>query len=161
MENEVKERDELIEMLGIHFEQFHNIPPLAARIFSTLVISCRERGLTFDEIVAKTAASKSSVSTNLNLLLKMDKITFYTITGDRKKYFKPNSLANRIKNHLKILESEKNIFKAVRDYEKQTQTNMLSHKEDQGIIIYREYLNNFEQLLKKSIIAIEKIENTN
>lgn len=31
--NAEKEKEELIELFGIHFEKFHMLPPLAARIF--------------------------------------------------------------------------------------------------------------------------------
>lgn len=161
MKNDVKTKDELIEMLGVHFEQFHHLPPLASRIFGILLIDGKTKGLSFDEVLAITEASKSSVSTNLNLLLRIGKITFYTKKGDRKKYFKPNNLSNRIKNHLLILESERNIFKAVQEYEKRNNIKLQNEIDEKGLKIYSNYLNHFEQLLKKSIKDLEKSEQTN
>jgi len=73
---------------------------LAARIIGTLIIDGCKTGLTFDELVEKMQASKSSISTNLNLLQKMDKIFYFTKVGDRKKYFKAAPLSERINNFL-------------------------------------------------------------
>ncbi len=72
-----KEREELIEMFGIHFELLYNLPPLGSRILGLLIIDGCKTGLTFEEIVEKLGASKSSISTNLNLLLKMDKLLHF------------------------------------------------------------------------------------
>ena len=69
-----EEKQELIEMFGVHFEQLYNIPPLASRILGTLIIDGCKSGLTFEELVDKMQASKSSISTNINLLLKNPKI---------------------------------------------------------------------------------------
>jgi DNA-binding transcriptional regulator GbsR (MarR family) len=91
-----KEREELIEMFGIHFELLYNIPPLGSRILGLLIIDGCKTGLTFEEIVEKLGASKSSISTNLNLLLKMDKINYYTLSGNRKKYFKPSPFSETV-----------------------------------------------------------------
>ena len=65
-----EEKQELIEMFGVHFEQLYNISPLASRILGTLIIDGCKSGLTFEELVDKMQASKSSISTNINLLLK-------------------------------------------------------------------------------------------
>jgi DNA-binding transcriptional regulator GbsR (MarR family) len=74
-----EEKQELIEMFGIHFEHQYNIAPLAARILGFLIIDGCKSGLTFEELVSKLKASKSSISTNLNLLQKMNLILFHFI----------------------------------------------------------------------------------
>ena len=96
------EKSELIELFGIHFERLYNISPLGGRILATLVIDGCKSGLTFDTLVEKMQASKSSVSTNLNLLLKTGRIEYFTVAGDRKKYFKAAPLSQRLKNYLTI-----------------------------------------------------------
>ena len=115
-----KEREELIEMFGLHFELLYNLPPLGSRILGLLIIDGCKSGLTFEAIVEKMKASKSSVSTNLNLLLKMDKITYYTVAGDRKKYFKPSPFSERLANYIKLLEFEKKIIDRLIDYREKT-----------------------------------------
>ncbi|AWM13504.1 hypothetical protein NHF50_06125 [Flavobacterium sp. NRK F10] len=156
--NAEKEKEELIEMFGVHFEKFHMLPPLAARILATLILNSREKDLSFEDLVCITGASKSSVSTNINLLLKLEKIIYYTICGDRKKFFKPASLADRIKNHLVFIKSEQNIIKRISSYEEKYKRKPLTVMEEKSLEIYREYVNNFEVLLQDSIKKIEELE---
>lgn len=69
-------------MFGIHFELLYNLPPLGSIIFGLLIVDGYKTGLTFEEIIEKLDANKSSISTNLNLLLKMDKINYYTLSSN-------------------------------------------------------------------------------
>ena len=111
-----QEKQEIIEMFGVHFEQLYNIPPLASRIIGTLIIDGCKSGLTFEELVDKLQASKSSISTNLNLLLKMEKINYFTIVGDRKKYFKAAPLSQRLDNYLTLVKHEKILIDKIINY---------------------------------------------
>lgn len=156
--NAEKEKEELIELFGIHFEKFHMLPPLAARILATLILNSRERDLSFEDLVTITAASKSSVSTNVNLLLKLEKITYYTLCGERKKFFKPANLTDRIKNHLSFIKSEQNIIKRISHYEEKYNRKPLTDLEEKSLEIYRDYVDNFEKLLQDSIRKIEELE---
>ena len=158
MLNKEKEKEEIIELFGVHFEKHHNMPPLAARIFATIILNNREKDLTFEELVNITGASKSSVSTNVNLLLDTNKITYYTVCGERKKFFKPTSLSERIKNHLQIVKSEQNIIKKIKDYETKYNLKALDEKDQKVVELYREYVNNFENLINELILKIEDLE---
>ena len=42
-----KEKEELIEMFGTHFESLYHLPPLAARILGNLIVDGSKDGLTF------------------------------------------------------------------------------------------------------------------
>lgn len=84
---ELEEQIQLIEELGVLVEESIKLSPLASRIYSLLILSSND-GLTFEEIRTIVDASKSSISVNINLLLQLDYITFYTKTGNRKRYFK-------------------------------------------------------------------------
>lgn len=158
MLNKEKEKEEIIELFGVHFEKHHNMPPLAARIFATIILNNREKDLTFEELVNITGASKSSVSTNLHLLLETKKIEYYTICGDRKKYFKPSSLAERIKNHLEIVKSEQILINRIKNYENQFHLQSSNVKESKVKDLYSEYVNEFERLINEFINKIEEIE---
>lgn len=114
------ESNEIIEMFGVHFEKLYNIPPLAARILGSLIVEGCKSGLTFEALIEKLGASKSSISTNLNLLLKMEHITYFTIAGDRKKYFKAANLSGRLSNYLKMIDSELTIINRMVDYREKT-----------------------------------------
>ena len=57
-----KEKNELREMFGDHFEKtLYNIPPLAARKIGLLIIDGCKSGLTFEALVETMGASKISV----------------------------------------------------------------------------------------------------
>ena len=161
MNNIPKEKEELIEMFGIHFELLYNLSPLGSRILGLLIIDGCKKGLTFEEIVEKLSASKSSISTNLNLLLKMDKINYYTLTGDRKKYFKPSPFSERLNNYLKILDFEKKIIDKLQAYREKT----ISCPEEQCNLentkAYKKHVIEVEELLTKTITKFKEIENNN
>ena len=53
-----EEKQLLIERLGVHIEKKDNIPPLAARIVSTLILTGK-KGCTFEELVTNLQASKT------------------------------------------------------------------------------------------------------
>jgi DNA-binding transcriptional regulator GbsR (MarR family) len=156
-----KEKEELIEMFGVHFETINNMPPLAARILGTLIVDCCRTGMTFEELVERMSASKSSVSTNLNLLLKMGKITYYTIAGDRKKYFKPCPFSERMTNYLKVIEFEKNIIDRMTAYREKTANCEEERCNLENIKSYKIHVLEVEELLKKGIARFREIEESN
>ena len=82
-------KKQLVEKLGVHFEKNYRLAPVAARIFSYIVLNGRS-GTTFDDLVSNLGASKSTISTHLNNLLALKKIVYFTKPGDRKKYFMIN-----------------------------------------------------------------------
>lgn len=116
-------KNQLIEELGVYFENNKILSPLAARIFSMLILTDQE-GISFDEFVEGLDASKSSISTNLQILQSTGRIVYFTKPGERKRYFKisPNDIFDQLekkieqwetekKMHLKIYEFKKNMLK--------------------------------------------------
>ncbi|NJN27874.1 MAG: MarR family transcriptional regulator [Cyclobacteriaceae bacterium] len=92
-----------MEKIGIYFE--HSMPPAAARILALLIVSDQD-SFCFDDIRANLNLSKSATSNGINALLGVNKIEYYTKTGDRKRYFKwkPNSTIGHFKTEIeKIL----------------------------------------------------------
>lgn len=81
-----EQKMELVEKLGVHFENAYRLAPVAARILSFVVLNGRS-GTTFDDLVTNLGASKSTISTHLNHLQGIKKILYFTKSGDRKKYF--------------------------------------------------------------------------
>ena len=153
-----KEREELIEMFGIHFENLYHLPPLASRILGTLIVDCCEDGMTFEALVEKMRASKSSVSTNLNLLLKMDKITYYTVAGDRKKYFRPSPFSERMDRYIKILDFEKKLVERSMAYRELTASTPEEKLNLEHVKEYRRYILQTESLLVATIAKFKEIE---
>ncbi len=156
-----EEKQELIEMFGVHFEQLYNIPPLASRILGTLIIDGCKSGLTFEELVDKMQASKSSISTNINLLLKMEKIYYFTVLGDRKKYFKASPLSQRLNNYLTLVNNELVLIDKIIKYREkntccpQEKINLLNS------YAYKEHMEKAEQLLLTTITKFKDIEEKN
>ena len=87
MKEEVcKEKMALVEKLGVHLENREQLAPVAARILSYIILTGKI-GTTFEDMVKILCASKSTISTHLNHLQDLNKIVYFTKTGERKKYF--------------------------------------------------------------------------
>ncbi len=155
------EKAKLIEMFGIFFEKTHHLPPLASRILGNLIIDGYKTGLTFEELVERMSASKSTVSTSLNLLLKTEKITYYTICGDRKKYYKPSPLSTRLEHYLKMIDLEKNIIEKMFNYRKKTISCIEERCNLQNLNEYHKHVLNIEAVVAQTMKNFKEIENNN
>ena len=160
MNDSVKDREELIEMFGVHFENVHHLPPLGSRIFAILILDACARKVSFEDLIEMTGASKSSVSTNLNLLLKIGKITYFTQPGDRKKYYQPVQFSDRFDNYKKMIDFEKQILEKLLAYRKQTLSCSAEKLDLEKAEAYKEHLNDMENLLHKTISQFKELENT-
>lgn len=114
-----KKRSELIELLGVFVEQERSIAPLAARIYSSLIINGRE-GTTFEQLVNSLNASKSSISTHLNTLVAQKAIIYFTKRGDRKRYYRvtPGYIHRKIDKYIFQWEQEIRLQKSIIDFKK-------------------------------------------
>ena len=156
-----KERAEIIELFAVHFAQLYNIPPLAARILGTLIIDGCKTGLTFETLIEKVGASKSSISTNLNLLLKMEKVSYLTKAGDRKKYFKPADLSERLANYHKLIDSEMVIMDRMVGYREETASCIEELCNLKNVKAYRAHVKELDKLFAKTISEFKEIEQLN
>lgn len=148
-----EQKKQLIEELGLYFEKRHNLPPLAARIYAIMVLSSME-GFSFDELIVITQASKSSVSTNLNLLLQLKFVEFFTKPGERKRYFRSSGsfLQNMLKEQYKTINSDLELTKKVNEFNQEHNPENYSKKGYIGKIFHafleQEKLN-IEQTLQR------------
>jgi len=154
----IKEREELIEMFGIHFENVHHLPPLGSRILATLILDICSHKTTFEDLVELTGASKSSVSTNLNLLVKMGKITYYTLPGDRKKYYRPSPFSERFDNYMKMIAFEKQIIDRMLHYREVHKGCQEEQIELQRTRAYKEHVLKMEEVLLTTINRFKALE---
>ncbi|MXN91381.1 hypothetical protein GR160_09080 [Flavobacterium sp. Sd200] len=157
MEDLAKEREELIEMFGVHFESVHHLPPLGSRILATLILDSGSRKYSFDDLVEIMGASKSSVSTNLSLLVKLGKLTYYTLPGDRKKYYRPSQFSERFDNYMRMIAFEKEIMERMVTYRQQTAT-CADDKELEKTLAYKEHILQMEALLINTIQKFKDLE---
>ena len=105
-----------------------NLPPLASKIYSYLIFDFEKIGITFDEFVEVFSASKSSVSTNIALLLNSQLIIDVNKMDERKRYFFANDdykkirfqkIVQKMQDELRLLD-DLNQFRKVedKDYDK-------------------------------------------
>lgn len=148
--------ENLLEKFVLHFEQLYHLPPLAAKILGVLILEGHNHPLTFEKILERTQASKSSVSTSLNLLLKQKRITYAYQEGQRRKYFKAVPFSERLDFYEQLLESERKLIDAVMQY-----------RERQGKMLpccrlresaYREHIDGLESVFKRTIAKLKQIE---
>lgn len=155
------EREELIEMMGIHLQNQHSISPLTGRIWGTLIMEGKDKGLTFDYLVEKFQASKSSISSSLNLLVKKNKIYYNTIEGDRKKYFRAYPFSERFARFLKNMEFEKALLDKIILYKSKEEKTIENTCSLQNIKAYKEHLNEIERLTKRMLEKLKRTEEKN
>ena len=158
MEKE-EHKQRLIEELGIHFEAEYNLPPLAARIFGNLVVT-EEVGLTFDDCQMKRGASKSSISASLNLLLQLSMITYFTKSGDRRRYFKISDKSTffikKLEQAIKKATNESKMIQKVAKYDQQyNNEKYISNKAKMDA--YLNCLDQNEATNKETIEALRKL----
>ena len=138
-----KEQKKLVEKYGVLFKSLGSTPAMG-KIFGYLVIS-EPPHRTFDEIQADLKLSKGAVSNTLKIMETAGMIEYFTIAGDRKRYFKL-SLGNweyivmkqveETKRFLAILEESLMVRDTLNDgYEKEIRKFMLVYKRMQDILI--------------------------
>jgi len=112
-----KEKMGLVEKLGVHLENREQLAPVAARILAYIILTGK-KGATFEDMVTVLCASKSTISTHLNHLQDLNKIQYFTKTGDRKKYFiiKKDTIIQHIDNMVKHWREERIIHLEIKDY---------------------------------------------
>ena len=110
-------RKELVEKLGVHLEEVDHFAPLAARIVAFIILNGK-RGTTFDQLVDGLCASKSTISAHLTNLQSLKKLTYFTKTGDRKKYFIVNKdrIIQNIDDMIETWNSQKILHQEIKEF---------------------------------------------
>ncbi|SRR6056297_517798 len=149
-----QEKKDLVEELGLFIKERHKLPPLAARVYSILVLTSND-GYSFDQLMDITSSSKSSMSTNLNLLIALKFVDYYTKTGNRKRYFRSagNYVKNMLNEHAEAVSKELRITEKVNTYNK---SNNPSKFEQRGYLgnIFQTYLEAQRANLKDTLRKI-------
>ncbi|MDT0676408.1 GbsR/MarR family transcriptional regulator [Autumnicola musiva] len=153
------EKRKLIEEIGVHFEKIHQLAPLAARIYAIMVLSPAD-GQTFEEIMTITEASKSSVSTQLNLLLQLKKVEYFTKSGDRKRYFRANRLylKTTLEGYLEDITQELELLDKITEFNS-TYNKEKFEKTGATALLFKDYLLNQEQNIRNIINKMSEIQN--
>ena len=151
MKTASEQHKELIEEIGMGVEERAGLSPLASRIYALLTMSS-ENGLTFDEIKETVEASKSSISVNINVLLQLKYIEYYTKPGDRKRYFKVSKYFQLkfLELYLESLEKQITLVDKINSYNKEFQKEKFVNEKSLGIIT-QEYLTKMRNLVSETI----------
>jgi len=146
-----EEKKKLVEEVGLSFERKHNFAPLAARIYA-LMILCPYEGHTFEQIIDLTNASKSSVSTSLNLLLQLRYVEYFTETGDRKRHFRSTKhhLQRILEEQLISVQEDLSIVQKLNKFNCAHNPRKFIKNESIGLI-FQEYLISQERNIKTTI----------
>lgn len=151
----INQKKELIEKLGVNLEKLHKMAPVAARIFATLILS-KKKGVTFEELVEELNASKSSISTHLESLQTLNKVSYITRPGDRKRYFiiHPNLILNIINEMVEKWDNEKSIHQDIIEFKEKQQQNSEGDEHDFDV----EFNKDFLVFLEEAKTALEKLK---
>ncbi len=129
--NICKQKMALVEKLGVHLEGREQLAPVAARILAYIILTGK-KGSTFEDMVTILCASKSTISTHLNHLQDLNKIEYYTKTGDRKKYFiiNKNTIIQHVDRMISHWNAERAIHLEIKAY-KETQNKLKIENDDE------------------------------
>lgn len=147
-------KESLVEKLGVFIEQKDQLAPVAARILSYIILKGKV-GTTFEDLVNDLCASKSTISTHLNLLSNLKKIVYFTKSGDRKKYYTINqdSIIQSINEMTDSWLTQKELHLEIRDYKENRNASMT----DDTTKFDLEFHDNYIQFLDEATESIIRL----
>ena len=147
----------LIEEVGLVIEERADLPALAARIYATLILASAD-GLTFEDITEMHHASKSSVSNNLNILVKLEYIEYFTKPKERKRYLRASKfyVKSAIEKYNELFEKEVIVVDKINRYNKKNNPERF-RSEGSAALIYQDYLTRISDGFKKKMYEIENL----
>ncbi|OJV46224.1 MAG: transcriptional regulator [Chryseobacterium sp. 39-10] len=137
------------EMVSFYGKNF-SLPPLSAKIYSYLIFDFERKGVCFDHLVEALHVSKSSVSSNLQLLLTANLIKDFTPIDERKRFFVINEdyIKIRFEEIVKRMTTEIRILDELHAFRNQNDDH-----HNQKFEIYKSLLNknidNIREMLTK------------
>ena len=148
-------QEKLINSYTTHFNKNFNLAPLQAKIMAYILIMGKKSGVTFEDVLTYTQASKSSVSTTLNSLMDRNSITYHHKPHDRKKYFTPNKLSSLLERTIRIIQSELLLLVDMIDYYEGIEENETHTKQINNIRIYKNHLEGIEVSVRETLQKLE------
>ncbi|MDG5490871.1 GbsR/MarR family transcriptional regulator [Psychroserpens sp. SPM9] len=156
MDNICKEKMRLVEKLGVHLETRESLAPVAARILAYVILTGK-RGATFEEMVTVLCASKSTISTHLNHLQDLNKIEYFTKTGDRKKYFIINrdSVVQHMDNLINEWQAVRELHLEIKDYKETINNEKVVNQDERFDLNFHNDYIKFIDEATASIVALK------
>lgn len=151
-------QEKLIHKYAAHFHENYKMGPLQAQIFSYVLIIGKKQGVTFDDILQYTKASKSSVSININCLLDKKSIFYINKPNDRKKYFLPNKLSSVLERTEFIIKKDIELLYEMIDYYEEIKVNDNENdfKHINNMRLFKDHLEKIEKSLVETLKKFEK-----
>lgn len=152
------EKKALVEKLGVLIENKDQLAPLAARILSYIILTGRA-GTTFEDLVSKLSASKSTISLHLNHLQDLKKIVYFTKLGDRKKYFTMNqdTMIQSIDNMTESWSAQKELHIEIKNYKVKSNLNNPDENSKFDLGFHDDYIEFLDEVTKSVLKLRTKI----
>jgi DNA-binding transcriptional regulator GbsR (MarR family) len=157
----MQHNEELVDLFQdycAHHEAVYHFSPLTAQIYTYIMFNNNRDGVTFDEIVERLHASKSSVSTSLNLLISNNQIEHFNKIDERKRFFRlnPNFIIIRLQLIRDMLDREQALSQKMQNFLKNGEINASNCQTKMDI--YINHLSTSKEQLKETI---EQLKSTN
>lgn len=148
-------QEKLIRLYADHFHENYKMGPLQAQIFGYVLIIGKKQGVTFDDILCYTKASKSSVSTSINCLLDRKSIYYNHKNNERKKYFYPNNLASVLERTEKIIKKDIELLIEMMSYYEDVKENENDNKHLNNMRLFKDHLEKIEKSIQDTLHNFE------
>ncbi|MEZ4801343.1 MAG: transcriptional regulator [Gelidibacter sp.] len=144
----------LVEKLGVAIEKKDQLAPVAARILSYIILTGKA-GTTFEDLVEKLCASKSTISTHLNHLTDLKKVVYFTKPGDRKKYYIINqdNICLSIDAMVETWSSQKELHQEIREYKQEA-----NKSRDEESKFELDFHNDYIEFLEEAMQSVLKLK---
>lgn len=152
---------DLFKETSAHYERFHKMQPLTARLYALLVFNNCTDGLSFDDLLELLQSSKSSISHSLNTLIEMNFIEQYKKENERKRYFRINRnlFLKRMEDVKERLTEEKKVYTKIREYKKTNATTLFKPEAFNVYILHlNDAINSIEETIKNLKLHIKPNE---
>lgn len=151
---DIKKLDEsLFQDMSSHYMELYHFPPLTANIFTYLMFDFEQKGITFEQILEASCASKSSVSNALNVLQQSNYVEVISKLGERKRYYRVNKSIFKIQFQDSISKLKRNYSILERFAEKRRKAlnfeDINSEKIDLHLELQKKTIKLFEETLEK------------
>ena len=143
-----KEKIALEEMMTELFRRLHHLSPMAARTLSILAIEGSAEGLTFEGLIERLQASKSTLSTSINLLQDKELVYYETKENKRRKYFKSFPFDKRFGEFLDLVRYEKDFTIRFESYmkEQNQREHIFPQERINKMDVFLDFLTQIEEL---------------
>ena len=155
-----KEKIALEEMMTELFRRLHHLSPMAARTLTVLAIEGSAEGLTFEGLIERLQASKSTLSTSINLLQDKELVYYETKENKRRKYFKSFPFDKRFGEFLDLVRYEKDFTIRFESYmkEQNQREHIFPQERINKMDVFLDFLTQIEELTQDFLEKLKQEE---